>query len=226
MVEPLPPLDREFTLVAAVRRVDARGLPGLGRDGRPEQRRSQRSRAMRSPSSTRLVTWQERIFDVLGAAPVLAGSGSTWFVDGASSARTRCLARLLSSWRAPTARSSTDGRRSNLGSVTCCDAWWRGAAKQLLVLLLAHALAALLDQRTHEEETLPDRRSSQPPSHTCVVQAGSVERPLLTTELHRSQHLGVVRTPRSGRARLLTTTPRVPTGNVQTGTVCREHPGG
>jgi hypothetical protein len=43
------------------------------------------------------------------------------------------------------------------------------AAEHLLVLLLPHALSALLDQRTHEAETLPGGdRGLQPPPPTLA----------------------------------------------------------
>ena len=45
------------------------------------------------------------------------------------------------------------------------------AAKHLLVLLLPHALAALLDQRTHEEETLPACRTRHQPARAARSRA-------------------------------------------------------
>ena len=80
--------------------------------------------------------------------PSLAGSGATWFVPGE---RDDALAALRSEGAAVVvARTSM---RGDVRSVLLA-ALVAGAAEHLLVLLLAHPLAALLDQRTH---TAPGR---------------------------------------------------------------------
>ena len=90
-----------------------------------------------------LRAWRDRIGELAGEAPVLAGSGATWFVEGE---RDDALAALRGegavgrSWRrAGAAR----GLTRLLATLVA------GAPEHLLVLLLAHPLAALLDQRTH-----------------------------------------------------------------------------
>ena len=83
-VEPLP-LDRPHLHAgdAARRRVDAGRLPGLGRAGRPD-------RLDATTSSPRPWSWPPSwpggatgSASVAGEPPTLAGSGATWFVDGA-----------------------------------------------------------------------------------------------------------------------------------------------
>jgi len=44
----------------------------------------------------RLAAWRDRLGDATGRTPVLAGSGSTWFVDGAFPGDDRVVA---TSWR-------------------------------------------------------------------------------------------------------------------------------
>jgi 4-diphosphocytidyl-2-C-methyl-D-erythritol kinase len=83
-LEPLPFLDQTFTLVTppiAIPTVDAyrawdalRGPQGQGgNDLEPAA----------LAVEPRLAQWRDRIGDACGIAPVLAGSGSTWFVAGA-----------------------------------------------------------------------------------------------------------------------------------------------
>lgn len=83
-LDPLPPMDRAFTLVtppfgcstpAVYRAWDELGGPtGAGpNDLEP-------AALVVEP---RLARWRDRLGDATGRTPVLAGSGSTWFVDGA-----------------------------------------------------------------------------------------------------------------------------------------------
>jgi 4-diphosphocytidyl-2-C-methyl-D-erythritol kinase len=92
VVEPLPPLDREFTLVAPPFGVST---PAVFRAwdemGGPSGDGPNDLESAALAVEPRLVAWRERILDVLGAAPVLAGSGSTWFVDGAHPELERAL---------------------------------------------------------------------------------------------------------------------------------------
>ncbi|MBK9180529.1 MAG: 4-(cytidine 5'-diphospho)-2-C-methyl-D-erythritol kinase [Acidimicrobiales bacterium] len=93
VVEPLPPRARTFTLVtppfgvstAAVYRAwDELGGPAA--DGPNDLEPAALA------VEPRLVEWRDRITAVTGARPVLAGSGSTWFVDGAHAALAEALA--------------------------------------------------------------------------------------------------------------------------------------
>ena len=97
----------------------------------------------RSRVDPRLAAWRDRLGELSGRRPVLAGSGSTWFVEGE---RDDALGALsgegANGGRLP---DGPVGRRRRLLATLVA-----GAAKHLLVLLLAHPLAPLLDQRTHK----------------------------------------------------------------------------
>ncbi len=93
VVEPLPPQARTFTLVmppfgvstpAVYRAWDELGGPAA--DGPNDLEPAALA------VEPRLVEWRDRITAVTGARPVLAGSGSTWFVDGAHPALAEALA--------------------------------------------------------------------------------------------------------------------------------------
>jgi 4-diphosphocytidyl-2-C-methyl-D-erythritol kinase len=82
-LEPLPPVDRVFTLVtppvpvstpAVYRAWDELGGPRGGRND------LEPAALVVAPE---LAWWRDRIREVAGAPPTLAGSGATWFVDGA-----------------------------------------------------------------------------------------------------------------------------------------------
>ena len=84
VVEPLAFVERTYTLVtppfgvstvAAFRAWDALGGP-VGDHGNDLE-------AAALAVEPRLAEWRSRIESVAGARPVLAGSGSTWFLDGA-----------------------------------------------------------------------------------------------------------------------------------------------
>jgi 4-diphosphocytidyl-2-C-methyl-D-erythritol kinase len=84
LLEPLPHLDRTFTLVtppfgcstpAVFRAWDALGGPTA--NGRNDLE----SAALHVEPD--LARWRDQLGDATGQVPVLAGSGSTWFVDGA-----------------------------------------------------------------------------------------------------------------------------------------------
>lgn len=83
VLEPLPPVERTYTLLtppfgvstpAVYRRWDELGGPTA--DGPNDL----------EPAALdvepRLAEWRDRLGDAAGARPVLAGSGSTWFVEG------------------------------------------------------------------------------------------------------------------------------------------------
>lgn len=84
VLEPLPPVERTFTLltppfgvstVEVYRQWDRMGGPKA--DGPNDL---EPAALVVEP---RLVTWRGRLAEATGQAPVLAGSGSTWFVEGA-----------------------------------------------------------------------------------------------------------------------------------------------
>ena len=98
VIEPLAPLDRTFTLVlppfgmstaGVYRKWDELGGPAgaHGNDLEPAAEHV----------DPRLVEWRRRIEAATGARPTLAGSGSTWFVDGehAYAATTLAPARVV-----------------------------------------------------------------------------------------------------------------------------------
>jgi hypothetical protein len=95
----------------------------------------------------RLAEWRDRLGEATGLTPALAGSGGTWFVEGefpavpgpAPAARRLVLARTRNG------RPLRDGRSADLGLLARPPLPAR-RLQHLLVLLLAHALAALLDQ--------------------------------------------------------------------------------
>lgn len=94
LLEPLPPVDRTFTLLT----------PPFG-VSTPEVYRAWD--ALRGPKAAgpndleaaalavepRLSEWRDRLGDATGVTPVLAGSGSTWFVDGAFPGADRVVTR-------------------------------------------------------------------------------------------------------------------------------------
>ena len=94
VLEPLPDVDRTFTLLtppfgvptpAVYRAWDDLGGPSA--DGPNDLEPA----ALRV--EPRLAVWRDRLGDATGATPVLAGSGSTWFVEGAFPGEDRVVAR-------------------------------------------------------------------------------------------------------------------------------------
>lgn len=94
LVEPMPPVDRTFTLLtppfgvstpAVYREWDALGGPtGDGpNDLEPAA----------LAVEPRLAVWRERLAEATGQTPLLAGSGSTWFVEGAFPGDDRVVTR-------------------------------------------------------------------------------------------------------------------------------------
>jgi 4-diphosphocytidyl-2-C-methyl-D-erythritol kinase len=96
VLEPLPFVERTFTLVtppfgcstAAVYRAwDALGGPTAAGPNDLE------SAALRVEPG--LARWRERLGEATGQVPVLAGSGSTWYVEGSYSGAGRVVARTV-----------------------------------------------------------------------------------------------------------------------------------
>ena len=84
MVEPLPFEDRTFTLLTppfgcSTREV-YRAWDELGGPGGAGANDLEVAALAVEP---RLAEWRERLADATGRSPQLAGSGSTWFVEGA-----------------------------------------------------------------------------------------------------------------------------------------------
>ncbi|HEX3979981.1 MAG TPA: 4-(cytidine 5'-diphospho)-2-C-methyl-D-erythritol kinase [Acidimicrobiales bacterium] len=91
-VEPLPFEERALTLFLLPFGMDTRAVYRAW-DRREEEGRSSRSGGSVDPDGNdlegpalevepRLGTWRDRVADVTGQRPRLAGSGSTWFVEG------------------------------------------------------------------------------------------------------------------------------------------------
>jgi 4-diphosphocytidyl-2-C-methyl-D-erythritol kinase len=94
VLEPLPPVERTFTLLtppfgvstpAVYRAWDELGGP------RAEGPNDLESAALRV--EPRLAEWRDRLGEATGQDPVLAGSGSTWFVEGAFPGDDRVVTR-------------------------------------------------------------------------------------------------------------------------------------
>jgi 4-diphosphocytidyl-2-C-methyl-D-erythritol kinase len=83
IVEPLPPVARTVTLVVPPLHVSTpavyRAWDDLGA-GTGAGRNDLEAAAIRV--EPRLAAWRDRIGELSGATPVLAGSGATWFVEG------------------------------------------------------------------------------------------------------------------------------------------------
>ena len=157
VVEPLP-IDRRHlhAVHAAVRGLDGGGVPALGRarrpDGAPGPTTSSRRPSRSSPGWPSGATGCGA---VTGRTPVLAGSGATWFVEGdfgAAAAELAPATVVVTRTDRPEAALGAVGAESadaDVGGELLVAALEARALQHLLVLLLAHALAALLDQRTH-----------------------------------------------------------------------------
>ena len=94
VIEPLPPVDRTFTLLtppfgvstpAVYRAWDLLGGPAAAGPNDLEP--------AALSVEPRLAEWRDRLAEATGQVPVLAGSGSTWFVDGAFPGDDRVVTR-------------------------------------------------------------------------------------------------------------------------------------
>jgi 4-diphosphocytidyl-2-C-methyl-D-erythritol kinase len=83
-VEPLEPLDLAFTLLTPPVHCSTaavyRAWDELGGPTSPGPNDLEPAALVVAPE---LVTWRDRLHEATGQVPVLAGSGSTWFVEGA-----------------------------------------------------------------------------------------------------------------------------------------------
>jgi 4-diphosphocytidyl-2-C-methyl-D-erythritol kinase len=84
VLEPLPPVDLVFTLLTPPLHVSTpavyRAWDSLGGPRADGPNDLEPAALVVEP---RLATWRDRLGDATGTTPVLAGSGSTWFVEGA-----------------------------------------------------------------------------------------------------------------------------------------------
>jgi 4-diphosphocytidyl-2-C-methyl-D-erythritol kinase len=82
VVEPLPTLDRTVTLVVPPLHVSTPAVyAAWDRLGGPRAERNDLEPAAVAVEP-RLAGWRQRIAELSGQTPVLAGSGATWFVEG------------------------------------------------------------------------------------------------------------------------------------------------
>ena len=83
VVEPLPPIERQFTLVTPPVTVSTpevyRAWDQLGGPTADGPNDLEPAALLVAPI---LAAWRDRIGDAVGQTPVLAGSGATWFVTG------------------------------------------------------------------------------------------------------------------------------------------------
>ena len=140
----------------------------------------------------RLAEFKRQVEAAAGAPAILAGSGSSYavlFADvgsgragaGTNRGRDRWVRSFV--WPNSLRRETTapKGGRCLLALLTTLPA---GLLQKLLVLLLTHALAALLDQRAHGEERRYQNRPSGP--QRAVTSARSI----LASPRTRSQYRG------------------------------------
>ena len=163
VVEPLPFEARVVTLVVPPLHVSTAAVYRAWDDlGGPAGEAGNDLEPAALAVEPRLRKWRDLVGAAAGERPVLAGSGATWFVPGE---RDNALAHLRGEGAAvivahrpltqhprvscaPVVQQTL--RCGNLVRSSLLPALVAGAAKHLLVLLLAHPLAPLLDQRTHE----------------------------------------------------------------------------
>ncbi len=94
LVEPLPPVQRDVTLIVAPFGVSTPAVYRAWDDlGGPTGSAGNDLEPAAIVVEPRLATWRDRIADLTGQRPRLAGSGATWFVEGR---RDNALASLRS----------------------------------------------------------------------------------------------------------------------------------
>ena len=160
-VTPLPFEPRAFLLLLPPFGVrDRAGLRGVGRHPGHEAPNASTSAAL--AVEPRLARWRDALGELSGSEPVLAGSGSTWFVEVDAAAwpfagqGRRRSTRYASEPRRPGWCAPAPCRRAGKGTEERAGAGRRellagpalptGGLQHLLVLLLAHPLATLFDQ--------------------------------------------------------------------------------
>ena len=187
IVEPLPHVDRTRDARGAAARVSTpavyRAWDDLG--GRPRRRPATTSSRRRSRVEPELARWRDRIGDAQRRDAVLAGAAPRGSCTGEHS---NALA-ALSDEGAVVVLTGTHGAggRPAVAAIELLATLVARAAEHLLVLLLAHALAALLDQRTHKGATRyrPTHRLRRP-STTLGATVSAASGTLLRTPRSRT----------------------------------------
>jgi 4-diphosphocytidyl-2-C-methyl-D-erythritol kinase len=96
VVEPLPFLEREVTLVIPPLAVaSAAAYRAWDELGGPTGQGANDLEPAAIAVEPRLAWWRDRIREAVGQAPVLAGSGAAWFVDGAVTGLEEALAPAI-----------------------------------------------------------------------------------------------------------------------------------
>jgi 4-diphosphocytidyl-2-C-methyl-D-erythritol kinase len=96
VVEPLPHLDRTFTLLTPPFGVSTPAVyAAWDRLGGPRAGGPNDLEAAALHVEPRLAGWRDRLAAATGRTPVLAGSGSTWFVEGAFAGDGHVVARTV-----------------------------------------------------------------------------------------------------------------------------------
>jgi 4-diphosphocytidyl-2-C-methyl-D-erythritol kinase len=94
VLEPLPPVERTYTLLTPPFGVST---PAVYRAwdqlGGPSGEGANDLEPAALVVEPRLAEWRDRLGDATGSTPVLAGSGSTWFVEGAFPGEDRVVTR-------------------------------------------------------------------------------------------------------------------------------------
>ena len=94
VVDPLPPVDRTFTLLTPPLGVSTPAVYRAWDDlGGPAGAGGNDLEPAALAVEPRLAAWRDRLAEATGATPVLAGSGSTWFVEGSFPGDGRVVAR-------------------------------------------------------------------------------------------------------------------------------------
>ena len=84
VVEPLPPIDRTFTLLTPPFGVETAAVYRVWDElGAPTAEGPNDLEPAALVVEPRLIDYRDRLAEATGMTPVLAGSGSTWFVEGA-----------------------------------------------------------------------------------------------------------------------------------------------
>lgn len=107
VVEPLEHLDLTFTLSTPPFGCSTPAVyAAWDRMGGPSSDGPNDLEAAALAVEPRLAEWRDRLGDATGLTPVLAGSGSTWFVEGSHPGEGRVVARTVR----PESRAGGDGR--------------------------------------------------------------------------------------------------------------------
>jgi 4-diphosphocytidyl-2-C-methyl-D-erythritol kinase len=97
VIEPLPPVEREFTLLTPPFGVETAAVYRAWDElGGPTSAGPNDLEAAALLVEPRLADYRDGLAEATGATPVLAGSGSTWFVEGAFPGDGRVVTRTTS----------------------------------------------------------------------------------------------------------------------------------